>query len=222
MKLNIRAIRPGEGRALVWSFAYFFCLLAGYYVLRPLRDEMGVAGGVRNLQWLFTATFVTMLAAVPIYGWLVARLPRKRFIPLVYHFFVVNLAAFWFFLAFGSEKVIVARVFFVWVSVFNLFAVSVFWSFMADLFSSQQGKRLFAFIAACCSAGALTGPALTVLLVERLGTANILLIAALFLEIAVLCVRQLESQNHSSQKTETQKIGGGLLGGVILPLRSPS
>src|SRR5262245_35823274 len=162
MKINIPALRPGEGRALVWSFAYFFCLLAGYYVLRPLRDEMGVAGGVRNLQWLFTATFVTMLAAVPIYGWLVARLPRRRFIPYVYHFFVANLAIFWALLYFEIEKVAVARTFFVWVSVFNLFAVSVFWSFMADLFTSEQGKRLFAYIAAGGSAGALTGPFLTV------------------------------------------------------------
>ena len=84
------AVRPGEIRALVWSFAYFFCLLAGYYVLRPLRDEMGVAGGVRNLQWLFTATFVAMLAVVPVYGAVVARLPRRRFVPIVYHFFVAN------------------------------------------------------------------------------------------------------------------------------------
>src|SRR5512140_2582035 len=157
-----RSVRPGEVRALVWSFAYFFCLLAGYYVLRPLRDEMGVAGGVRNLQWLFTATFLTMLAAVPLYGALVARLPRRRFVPVVYHFFVVNLAVFWVLLTFDVEKIAVARVFFVWISVFVLFAVSVFWSFMADLFSSEQGKRLFAYIAAGGSAGALAGPAVTV------------------------------------------------------------
>jgi AAA family ATP:ADP antiporter len=224
MKLRIPSLRAGEGKALVWSFAYFFCLLAGYYVLRPLRDEMGVAGGVRNLQWLFTATFVTMLAAVPIYGALVARLPRRRFIPLVYHFFVVNLAVFWFFLYFGIEKVIVARVFFIWVSVFNLFAVSVFWSFMADLFTSDQGKRLFAYIAAGGSAGALAGPALTVLLVERLGTANLLLIAALLLEVAVLCVKQLESVNAEkeiSKETRSKTIGGGILDGIKLALRSP-
>src|SRR5688500_7379968 len=155
-------VRPDEARALLWSFAYFFCLLAGYYVLRPLRDEMGIAGGVKNLQWLFTATFVVMLAAVPVFGAVVARVPRRRFIPLVYHFFVANIAIFWLLLALDVEKQLVARVFFVWISVFNLFAVSVFWSFMADLFSSDQGKRLFGFIAAGGSAGALAGPALTV------------------------------------------------------------
>ena len=220
MKLRIASLRPGEGKALAWSFAYFFCLLAGYYVLRPLRDEMGVAGGVRNLQWLFTATFLTMLAAVPIYGALVARLPRRRFIPLVYHFFVVNLAVFWGFLVFGTEKLWVARVFFVWVSVFNLFAVSVFWSFMADLFTSEQGKRLFAFIAAGGTAGALAGPAITVLLVEQLGTANLLLVAAAFLELAVLCASRLESGTQEVSR-KTEKIGGGVLDGILLALRSP-
>src|SRR5258705_10929008 len=110
-----------------------------------------------------------MLAAVPLYGALVARLPRRRFIPFVYHFFVANLAAFCLLLALDVERQTVARVFFVWISVFNLFAVSVFWSFMADLFTSEQGKRLFGFIAAGGSAGALVGPAITIGLVHALG-----------------------------------------------------
>ena len=221
-----RSVRPGEGRALCWSFAYFFCLLAGYYVLRPLRDEMGVAGGVRNLQWLFTATFLTMLAAVPLYGALVARLPRRRLIPVVYHFFAANIAVFWLLLTFDVERLTVARVFFVWISVFNLFAVSVFWSFMADLFTSEQGKRLFAFIAAGGSAGALAGPALTVWLAAPLGPANLLLVAALFLELAVLCVRRLESaspdiEKQFSRKTEPEAVGGGWFDGIVMLLRSP-
>ena len=189
---RVVAVRPGELRSLGWSFAYFFCLLAGYYVLRPLRDEMGIAGGVRNLQWLFTATFAAMLAAVPLFGAVVARLPRRRFIPLVYHFFVANIAIFWLLLALDVGKVHVARVFFVWISVFNLFAVSVFWSFMADLFSSEQGKRLFGFIAAGGSAGALAGPAITVWLAVPLGPVNLLILAAVLLEAAVLCARRLE------------------------------
>ena len=94
---------PQERAAALWSFAYFFTLLAGYYVLRPLRDQMGIAGGVKNLPWLFTATFVTLLVAQPLYGALVAKLPRARFIPVVYHFFVVNLALFWLLLTLGVE-----------------------------------------------------------------------------------------------------------------------
>ena len=92
-----------ERSAALWAFAYFFALLAGYYVLRPLRDQMGIAGGVKNLPWLFTATFLTLLVAQPLYGALVARLPRVRFIPIVYHFFVANLAVFWALLTLDVE-----------------------------------------------------------------------------------------------------------------------
>ncbi len=228
-------LRPGEARALSWSFAYFFCLLAGYYVLRPLRDEMGIAGGVRNLQWLFTATFVAMLAAVPLFGAVVAQLPRRRFIPLVYHFFVANIAIFWLLLDLDVARIQVARVFFVWISVFNLFAVSVFWSFMADLFASEQGKRLFGFIAAGGSAGALAGPALTVWLAVPLGHVNLLLLAALLLEAAVLCARRLERAAPAmkrdfpaqagaapdSARQEAVGLGGGWLAGIAMLLRSP-
>src|SRR3972149_11307898 len=118
--MRIVAVRPAEIRALLWSFAYFFFLLACYYVLRPVRDEMGIAGGVKNLPWLFTATFFVMLAVVPVFGAVVARVPRHRFIPLVYHFFVLNIAVFWLLLALDIGTVHVARVFFVWISVFNL------------------------------------------------------------------------------------------------------
>jgi len=223
-------VRPGEMRALLWSFAYFFCLLAGYYVLRPLRDEMGVAGGVRNLPWLFTATFFVMLAVVPVFGAVVARLPRRLFVPLVYHFFAANIAIFWILLTFDIGKLHVARVFFVWISVFNLFAVSVFWSFMADLYASEQGKRLFGFIAAGGSAGALLGPTLTVWLAAPLGPVNLLIVAALLLEAAVLCASRLESA-ASQLKTgfpaatpaapDTAGLGGGWLAGIVMVLRSP-
>ncbi len=230
---RVVAVRSGEIPALLWSFAYFFCLLAGYYVLRPLRDEMGIAGGVRNLQWLFTATFVVMLAAVPLFGAVVARLPRQRFIPLVYHFFVCNIALFWLLLTFDVSNVYVARVFFVWISVFNLFTVSVFWSFMADLFASEQGKRLFGFIAAGGSAGALLGPLLTVGLAAPLGPVNLLVIAAFFLELAVYCARRLERvaarasaaavtpHPAAAPGAPAQSLGGSWLDGIVLLLRSP-
>jgi len=219
-------VRPGEVRALLGSFAYFFCLLAGYYVLRPLRDEMGIAGGVKNLQWMFTATFVAMLAAVPAFGALVAKLPRSRFIPIVYHFFVANIALFWVLLTLDYERAIVARVFFVWITVFGLFAVSVFWSFMADLWTSEQGKRLYGFIAAGGSAGALAGPAITVLLAKVIGPANLLIIAAVFLELAVLCASRLfavpRTQAVSPAQAGAQSpIGGNWLAGFVLLLRSP-
>ena len=217
---RVVAVRPGEVRALLWSFAYFFCLLASYYILRPLRDEMGVAGGVKNLQWLFTATFVTMLAAVPCYGALVARVPRRRFIPLVYHFFVANLAIFWLALELGADRGLVARVFFVWISVFNLFAVSVFWSFMADIYVSEQAKRLYGFIAAGGSVGALAGPAITIALAKVIGVVHLIVVAAALLELAVLCAARLEPQQPVVQKA-TQSLGGGPLDGLKMVVRSP-
>ena len=189
---RVVAVRPHEVKALLWSFAYFFCLLAGYYVLRPVRDEMGLASGIKNLPWLFTATFFVMLAVVPVYGALVARLPRSRFIPLVYHFFVANIVIFWVLLTQEIALATTAKVFFVWISVFNLFAVSVFWSFMADLYGPEQGKRLFGFIAAGGSAGALLGPTIAASLAVPIGRANLLIIAALLLECAVFCAMRLE------------------------------
>jgi AAA family ATP:ADP antiporter len=202
---------PAERRAALWSFAYFFSLLAAYYVLRPLRDQTAIAGGVNALPWLFSATFLTLLVAQPLYGALVARLPRRRFIAFVHHFFAFNLAAFWLLLMLGIEPVTMARVFFVWVSVFNLFAVAVFWSFMADLFDSEQGKRLFGFIGAGGTAGGLLGPVLTIALAGPLGPANLLLVALVLLEVAVLCVHRLErtAPGESQQPRHDERVIGG-------------
>src|SRR6185369_3297075 len=149
--------------------------------------------------------FFVMLAAVPVFGAVVARLPRRRFVPLVYQFFVVNIVIFWVLLTFDVGRIHVARVFFVWISVFNLFAVSVFWSFMADLFASEQGKRLFGFIAAGGSAGALVGPAVTVGLAVPLGPVNLLIVAALLLELAVLCAHRLESTSLQLREETTER-----------------
>ena len=215
---------PAERAAALWSFGYFFMLLAGYYVLRPLRDRMGIEGGVKALPSLFTATFVTLLVAQPLYGALVAKLPRARFVPIVYQFFAVNLVVFWLLLALGVEPVLVARVFFVWVSVFNLFAVAVFWSFMADLFSSEQGKRLFGFIGAGGTAGGLLGPLTTIVLSVPLGPDNLLLVALVFLELAVLCVHRLERSAASATpvvgRGDERRIGGSMLAGIAQLLRS--
>src|SRR5271169_3311228 len=214
---------PRERAAALWSFAYFFTLLAGYYVLRPLRDQMGIAGGVKNLPWLFTATFISLLVAQPLYGALVARLPRSRFIPIVYHFFVANLAVFWLLLTLGIETALVARVFFVWVSVFNLFAVAVFWSFMADLYDAEQGKRLFGFIGAGGTVGALLGPIITILLSVPLGPINLLIAAVAFLEVAVFCVYRLEcvATAQAGAQVQQERIGGGALGALPELIRSP-
>ena len=224
-------VRPGEAGALLWAFAYFFCLLCAYYILRPLRDEMGVAAGVANLQWLFTATFLVMLAAVPLFGMLVSRLPRRVFVPSVYWFFIACILAFFGLLQIDAWRVPVARAFFVWVSVFNLFVVTVFWGFIADLFSLEQGRRLFGFVAAGGTAGALLGPSLTAALAVPLGPVNLLLISALFLLCATQCVQgllrsaQARAGEAGLQADGTGQsgaaIGGGFLAGLTEVARSP-
>jgi AAA family ATP:ADP antiporter len=191
-------LEPGELRPLVWAFAYFFCLLSGYYVIRPLREDAGVAGGVENLPWLFSGTLALMLAAVPIYSALTARTPRRVFVPLVYHVFASNLLVFWLLLRGldGGDAVNVWRAFFVWTSVFNLFAVSVFWSFMADVFSSAQAERLFGFIAAGGTLGALCGSAATSWIAERMAErgwshVHLLLLPLVLLELAIVSTRHM-------------------------------
>jgi AAA family ATP:ADP antiporter len=214
---------PQERAAALWSFAYFFTLLAGYYVLRPLRDQMAITGGIRNLPWLFTATFATLLVAQPLYGVLVAKLPRARFIPIVIHFFVVNLALFWLFLTLQIDTALVARMFYVWVAVFSLFSVAVFWSFMADLFTADQGKRLFGFIGAGGTAGALLGPVLTIWLSVPLGPTNLLIAAMILLEAAVFCVWRLEHAATVRQagRVDAERLGGGAFAAIPELIRSP-
>src|SRR5581483_5165997 len=168
---RVARIEPGEGKALAWSFAYFFCLLCGYYILRPLRDEMGIQSGVANLPGLFSATFAATLALVPVFGWAAARLPRRRLVPWTYLFFVANIGVFYALFESGAARPAVAAAFFVWVSVFNLFVVSVFWSLMADLFTPEQAARLFGVVSAGGTSGALAGTALTAVLVGPRGAA---------------------------------------------------
>ena len=150
-------------RALLWSFAYFFCLLASYYILRPIRDAAGLAGGVKNLPWLFTGTMLVMLLVNPPFAALVSNLPRRRFIPLTYRFFAVNLLIFFalYKLLPETQQVWVGRAFYIWTAVFNLFVVSIFWGFMADAFHSGQGKRLFGFIGVGGTIGGIVGSAIT-------------------------------------------------------------
>jgi AAA family ATP:ADP antiporter len=220
-------VKQEEVAALSWAFLYFFSLLCSYYIVRPMRDEMGIAGGVENLQWLFTGTFLAMLAVVPLFGWVSSRFERRRFLPAVYGFFIINLLLFFALFRYGVTHAWVARAFFIWTSVFNLCVVSVFWSFMADIFSNLQARRLFGFIAAGGTAGAVCGPLLTTLLVLPLGPANLLPVSAGLLGIAVLCIHRLgawhavTAEGNQATPPNAAAIGGQVLAGVQLVLRSP-
>jgi AAA family ATP:ADP antiporter len=217
-------VKPEERGALLLSFAYFFCVLSSYYILRPIRDEMGVAGGVRNLPWLFTGTLVTMLVAHPPFAALVARFPRARFVPYTYRFFAANLLIFFALLKLTSPAagIWVGRAFFVWTSVFNLFVVSVFWAFMADVFRSEQGKRLFGFIALGGTLGAVSGSGITASLAEPVGPAQLMLVSVVLIELGVRCVQRLAKIAAPAGTAGPEKpIGGSVVAGVTSLVRSP-
>ena len=221
-------VKPGEMRALSWSFLYFFVLLCAYYIVRPMRDEMGILGGIENLQWLFTGTLLAMTAAVPLFGWVSSRFPRRQFLPYVYFFFILCLLLFYSLMGGHVAEHVVARAFFIWASVFNLFVVSVFWSFMNDIYDNAQARRLFGVIAAGGTVGALTGPTLTTLLVQPLGARNLLLVSAVLLAIAIVCIMQLSSWSDRQHVDEpltnqaaNEPMGGSIWHGIQLVIQSP-
>ncbi len=210
---------------LVWAFAYFFCLLCGYSILRPVRDEMAIEGGIKNLPWMMTGTFLTMLAATPLFGWLSARCSRYRLLISVYVFFIANLLVFYGLMTSHLHPEWVARGFFVWLSVFNLFVVSVFWSFMDDLFTPEQGARLFGVIAAGGSSGALLGPLLTTGLTFVFPVSVLMLASAAFLVLCLGCVSRLERWGHERYEHHQPHLGdplkGSFLAGIRLTFSSP-
>ena len=221
-------VRPDELRALGWAWLYIFSVLFSYYILRPIRDEMGVAGGVENLPWLFTGTLLGMIAVNPPFAALVSRLPRRKFIAVSYRFFLANLLVFAVILhvATAEQNIWIGRVFFIWASVFNLFVVSVFWGLIVDVFNAEQGKRLFGFIAAGATLGGIVGSSVTAALAKEVPATYLLLGSALLLEAAVFCVSRLSRLSDALQRRpaaggEAAPIGGSVLSGVRHALASP-
>ncbi len=230
---------------LIWAFLYFFCLLSGYYVLRPVREAMGASADVHavfppwiidffarhglsasqfTLQMLFTCTFVVMLLLQPAYGMLVSRFPRRVFLPAVYLFFIVTLLLFY--LAFDSGMPGRGMAFFIWIAVFNLFAVAVFWSFMADVFENTEARAYFGYIGAAGTIGAFLGPLITRSLVERVGIANLMLVAATFLILCLVCQMRLrrwavEREQARGDRATEAPMGGGVFAGLTLIAREP-
>ncbi|WP_458368623.1 NTP/NDP exchange transporter [Pseudomonas mandelii] len=217
-------VQPGERTALMLGFAFHFCVLASYYLVRPLRDALGLEGGADKLQWLFTATFVVMVLMVPVFGALASRLRATRFVPLIYRVIAASMLVFGVLIANHIAPVAVGRVFFVWISSYNLFIVSIFWSVLVDRFSSEQGRRLFGFIAAGGTLGTFIGPLLAATMATRLGPVALTVAAALLLEVAVRCYRALLSRTQSqsgSRLIEDRRMGGSMLAGITLITRSP-
>ena len=218
--------RPGEAAVLGWAWLYIFSVLSSYYIMRPIRDQMGVAGGVNNLQWLFTGTLIGMLVLNIPYAFLVKTLPRTQFITVTYRFFAANILLFAIALHFADaeQTIWIGRAFFIWISIFNLFVVSVFWALIVDTFNSEQGKRLFGFIAAGATIGAITGSSITATLARHVPTPFLLVGAIVLLEVAVFSVRHLsrlsEALNARPKEAASQPIGGGVLAGITHPFKS--
>jgi len=215
-------IRREEAPVVGWCWLFIFAVLSSYYIMRPIRDEAGVAGGVNNLQWLFTGTLLGMVLLNIPFAYLVKTLPRRRFIPITYHFFAGNIILFAALLywADAQQTIWIGRVFFVWVSVYNLFVVSVFWQLNVDLFNPEQGKRLFGLISAGASIGAIVGSSVTAGLARYVSPIFLLLGAAVLLEIAVLSVGRLSRLSPALHRdpavatTDEAPIGGSIFAGI--------
>src|SRR5436309_9053998 len=226
---NIVDVKPEEIRALWLGFVFFFVVLAGYYVIRPVRDNIG-ATYFENLWWTLTVVLITMIAANALFSAIVSRMSRRRFIPIAYRFFILNLVIFFVLMQYmpPGKQPWVDGSFFVWVSVFNLFATAVFWGFMTDLFTTEQGKRLFGFIAVGGSLGGMLVPLITASLVHYISTGFLLLICAAMLEVAAQSVRlfpaefRRDNTRPGNDAAAAEKpIGGKFWDGVTHICKSP-
>ena len=219
-------VEEGEWRTTLLAFTFFFFVLASYFILRSIRDAVGVAAGTARLPWLFTGTLVATLLVNPAFGTLVSRLPVRRFIPIVYRMFALMLILFAAAVQWSTPEYerFLGPAFWIWTSVFSLFVPSVFWGFMADTFYSEQGKRLYGFIGVGGTLGALAGSSFTAALATSVGTPILMLMSVLLIECAVQVVRQFPSSFRAEtreRETERRSVGGTSLAGITNVLRSP-
>ncbi len=219
-----RALRPGEAKRVALAFASFFLVLCAYYVLRPVRDAMGVRAGADRMQWLFTATLVFTLLTVPLFGAVVRRVARPRLVPVVYGFLITNLVAFA--AAFARDGGTAPAVaFFVWLSTFNLFAVSLFWSTASDAFTTEESHRLYGYVAAGGTTGAVAGPGLTALVAGHAGASSLLVLSAALLAAATACMvalRRAGRAGRAAGEGDARPVGGSIVAGIPLTWRVPS
>jgi AAA family ATP:ADP antiporter len=219
-------VEPGEGTAVVTAFLLYFCVLGGYFAVRPVRETVGTILGPERTADLFVVTWIASLAIVPIYGTLCARFRRSVFLPWIYGFVAASLIGVGLVLE-VSESVFAAQFFYVFISVLNLFVVSVLWSFLLELFDSGQVKRLFGVIAAGGTAGALAGPVLTDVTVRFIGNDGVLFMGAGLFVVAIVCQRILlhiwkrTGWSGAEAAAGDRPMGGNPFAGFTLILKSP-
>ena len=226
----LAAIQRHEAPAVIASFLLFFCIMAGFFAVRPVRDTVGTLIGADRLANLWIGTAAASVIVIPLYGWLVARFRRGVFLPWTYAAVAVSLGFVG--LAFrggGTPGLRLSQFFWIFISVLNLFTISVFWSFLLELFRSEQTKRLFGIIAAGGTTGALAGPLFTDFAVSRVGNSGILFLGAGLFALAIVCQRALlivwrsssPAIGTSGRPAPDQAIGGSMWSGVTLVLKSP-
>ncbi len=240
--LRLTGVRPGEAKVVLLGSLYFFFVLSAYYVIRPVREEMGVRD-IDNIPWLYTGTAIAMLVVHSLFGWVSSRWSRRRLAQITYQWFALNLLVFFALLSLwdGLSAAWVQRAFFIWVSVFNLCAVAVFWSYMTDVYSPDQGRRLFAITAVGGTLGAILGSSIPAFFASFVGTVNLLLISVVFLQAALACVLGLERWAQAKDSFSSSRpakatragiepgkaasaragLGGGFLDGARQVLLSP-
>lgn len=222
-------VESHELRATMLSFLFLFMLMMAYNILKPVRDAMASDWSDPEVATLWTLNFFISALAVTLYGFFVARLRFRLLVPGVYAFFAASFVLFYFGSATMDEPVLVEKSFYVWISVFSLFHVSVFWSLMADVFSKPQSTRLFALIASGASIGTLAGSAFPLFLATFIGTENLMLIAAVVLVAIIPALPYLQTlkrtelgnASEASSVAEQRAIGGNPFAGFTLFLRNP-
>jgi ATP:ADP antiporter, AAA family len=222
-------IEPYEMRAVILSMLFFFLLFGSYSIIKPVRDAMGTVYGMAHIQELFTGTFIVSFLFAPLYSWLASRIRLTTFLPWVYGFVAASILVFYaLFQAAQAQDRWVAAAFYVWVSTFNILIISVFWTFMADIFSRTQAKRLFGFVAAGGTIGGIAGPAIATLVVKSVGNNNLMLISALGFMFTAVLVRMLTAEKQrmvvagvdAQRTTLDRKLVGNPFDGFKLLFRS--
>lgn len=221
-------IKPNEIRATLLSFSFVFLLMTAYFILRPVRDAMSSDWTDTELSWLWTSTFFFSFLAVSLYGEIISRIKFNYVVPGVYVFFSISFFAFNFLSLILIDPDIINKIFYVWLSVFSLFHVSIFWSFISNIFSKEQAPRLFGFIASGASIGAILGPSVPILFANQVGTMNLLIIAGIILLIPVPLISWLEKiqfselKNHKVNLDETKNtIKKDFLSGFSSLIKNP-
>ena len=225
---KIMEIEAHEVKATIASFLFVFILMAAYYIMRPVRDAMASDWSDAEVSLLWTINFFASFGIVAIYGYAISKIKFQRVVPAMYGFFAASFLVFYIAIQISSDRVFIDKAFYVWLSVFSLFHVSVFWSFMSDTFSKEQAKRLFATIAAGSSAGALIGPLIPTIFADNVGIDTLMLIAAILLLVPILLIPYLSNlkvtelhNDNVHADLSAAKIGGNPFAGFKLFVTNP-